>query len=81
MNTIILNALAAAGAATGSGIIGYLGNIRKQEFDGWKFFQTVLIGVVGGGLVGALSNDWRLAIAAALGADDIRGAMMKFTKK
>lgn len=80
MNAIVFNLIVAGLAGLGSAIVGYLGNIKQQDFSWFKFTQTILIGVVGGGVVGVTANSWELAIAAALASDDVRGAIGNLNK-
>ena len=61
--------------------VGYIAVIKKEEFDSWKFIQGILVGTVGGGIAGALTQDIKMAIIGALSADDIRSAAINYTKK
>ena len=81
MNMIILNVLVGAGTGTGKAIIGYLAVSSRENFDWYKFLvQGVLVGTVGGALLGAISQDPKMAVIGALGADDIRSAFTNFRK-
>ena len=80
MNPIILNVLAAAGTGFGKSLLGYVAVIRKEDFDGWKFFQGALIGIVGGAIAGVIADDWKMSIIGALGADDIRSFAINYVR-
>ena len=81
MNNILLNVLVGAGTGTGKAVVGYLAVAKQEDFDWYKFFvQGVLVGTIGGGLLGAIAQDPKLAVIGALGADDIRSAFTNFRK-
>ena len=81
MNPIILNVLVAAGVGTAKSLMGYAAVFQTEDFSPKKFFTGLLIGVVGGGIAGAMANDVKLAIIGALGADDIRSFAANYGKK
>ena len=81
MNQIIFNVGIAAIVGVVKSAAGYIAVIKREEFDAWKFMQGILIGVVGGGIAGAMANDWKMSIIGALAADDIRSAAVNYVKK
>ena len=81
MNSIILNCLVGMGTGFAKATIGYLAVAEKEDFDWYLFLvQGVLVGTVGGGVLGAIAQDPKLAVIGALGADDIRCSFSNFKK-
>ena len=69
------------GTGLAKSTIGYLAVAKKEEFDWYKFLvQGVLVGTVGGGVLGAIAQDPKMAVIGALGADDIRSAFVNMRK-
>ena len=69
------------GTGFGKATIGYLAVAKREEFDWYLFLvQGVIVGTIGGALLGAVSQDPKMAVIGALGADDIRSAFTNFKK-
>ena len=80
MNNILLNVLVAGGVGTARALLGYAAVFQTEAFDLKKFLTGVFIGLVGGGIAGAMANDVRLAVIGALGADDFRSIATNYYK-
>lgn len=80
MNPIILNVLVAGAVGTARSLLGYAAVYQTEDFNVKKFLTGAFIGLVGGGIAGAMANDAKMAIIGALGADDIRSIATNYYK-
>lgn len=63
-----------AGVGAARGILGYLGNVQKEKFNPGKFFNTMIVMTLSGGLVGFMAQDIQSAIIASLASESVINA-------
>lgn len=69
------------GLATGAGValVGYLSNMKGEDFQFKKALPTLIIGIVMGAITGFISADPKSAVIAALTGDVLRNALKNYT--
>ena len=80
MNPIILNVGIAAMVGFGRSLLGYLAVMKAEAFSPKKFILGAATGVIAGALAGAIAQDAKTSIIAALAADDVRSTAINHRK-
>jgi len=76
--TVLINT--GAGAATGVGVavVGYLSNMKGEDFKFGKSLPTLVIGVIAGAITGFISPNPQTAVIGALTGDVLRNAVKNY---
>jgi len=80
VNPIILNVGVAAAVGFGRSLLGYFAVMQAEAFSFKKFILGAAIGVISGALAGAIAQDVKTSIIAALAADDVGSVITKYYK-